>query len=141
VRGVTDAVAITAGVTHSCAVLKHGTARCWGSNDHGELGNGTTSRRPTTRPAHVNGVRDAVAITAGRWHTCALLKNGSVKCWGEADRGQLDSDGKAIIVAPGAGLIRGVAIGAKGDHACPLLTDDTVRCWGDGFEGPKKESK
>jgi alpha-tubulin suppressor-like RCC1 family protein len=108
VYGLTNAIAITAGFSHTCALVKDGTALCWGTNRHGELGNGTTSVRANPVPVPVRGLSDAVAISAGFWHTCALLRDGTAQCWGRASEG-------------------------RGHHNCALLANDAVWCWGDRF--------
>jgi hypothetical protein len=88
VVGITNAVAITAGWRHACAALADGTARCWGQNEFGQLGNGSTAS--SSIPVPVSGITGAVALTGGWWHhSCALLGNGTVKCWGANDWGQL----------------------------------------------------
>jgi alpha-tubulin suppressor-like RCC1 family protein len=83
-RGVT---AIGAGQFHTCAVVAR-RARCWGSNDYGQVGDGSSVVR--TRPVSVNGLVGRVrAVTAGDDHTCALTTTGRVECWGRNDFGQL----------------------------------------------------
>ena len=84
------AVAITAGNYHTCALLDDGSVKCWGYNDYGQLGLGDTADRGVgagemgdSLPAVALGTgRTAVAITSGSYHTCALLDDASVKCWG-----------------------------------------------------------
>jgi len=100
VQGLTGATAITAGNLHSCALLAGGTAKCWGANPNGQVGNGSASPHPVTTPVAVQGLAGATAISAGGWgggysgadapgHSCALLPTGTVKCWGLNAYGQL----------------------------------------------------
>ena len=87
------AVSITAGSFHTCAVLNTGAVNCWGTNSFGRLGNGTTtdSSVPVAVAAFTDGAT-AVSITAGDFHTCALLNTGAVNCWGCNGYGQLGND-------------------------------------------------
>lgn len=93
------AVAITAGDEFSCALLKGGIVKCWGYNFHGNLGLGDTIYRgdnpgemgDSLPTVDLGAGKFAVAITAGEYHTCVLLQDNSIKCWGEGayDHGQL----------------------------------------------------
>ncbi|MBR9683709.1 hypothetical protein GOV03_04180, partial [Candidatus Woesearchaeota archaeon] len=87
VSGVINATQINVGVYHACALLQNGTVMCWGSNNNGQLGDGTTSRRST--PITVKGVSNAVTIRSGLYFTCAILQNGTESCWGHNSLGQL----------------------------------------------------
>jgi alpha-tubulin suppressor-like RCC1 family protein len=68
-------------------VLADGSARCWGWNDGGQLGDGTLTSRPT--PAPVAGLAGVVAIAGGGFHSCAITATGSVACWGANESGQI----------------------------------------------------
>ena len=96
------ATAITAGQDHTCALLDNGSVACWGNNDYGQIGVGTTAGAvsiPTlTSPFGAN--RSAVAITAGSYHTCALLDDDDVMCWGSGGTGQLGHGGSGARLTP-----------------------------------------
>ncbi|MGI8413381.1 MAG: hypothetical protein ACR2LV_08555 [Solirubrobacteraceae bacterium] len=149
------AVALSAGGAHTCAILDDGTVRCWGFDASGQLGYGNTNDvgdTPASTPDKLGPVnlgpgRTATAISAGFAHTCAVLDDGSVRCWGDGADGQLgygstNNVGDTPVATPArvgpVNLGRGrtaVAISAGDLHTCALLDDDTVRCWGDGAYG------
>jgi alpha-tubulin suppressor-like RCC1 family protein len=134
--------AIAAGAYHTCALLANGTVQCWGDDDSGQLGNGsTTTDMPVTTPVTVQAVggggtlTGVKAIAAGEYHTCALLANGSVACWGDDSTGQLGDGGSTYSDVPVAatelstlGTIKAIAAG--GYHSCVLIPDGQVYCLG-----------
>ena len=127
-----DVTAITAGTEHTCALLATGAVTCWGNNASGQLGDNTTANQLTPTP--VTGLSsDVTAISAGHFHTCALLTTGAVHCWGYNGNGQL-GDGTTNdrhAPTPVTGLSSGVtAITAETFHTCALLTTGAVHCWG-----------
>ncbi len=141
------ATAITAGESHTCALLDDRTVRCWGFGSNGALGYGSTdavgdNETPDAAgPVRLGG--PAVAVTAGAFHTCALLDDGTVRCWGFGGNGRLGyantqsiGDDESPAAAGPVALGRpAVAISAGNDHTCALLDDGTVRCWGLGANG------
>jgi cysteine-rich repeat protein len=146
--------AITAGWIHTCALLADGSVKCWGSNEYGQLGLEDTNNRGDGAdemgdklPAVNLGTgKTAKAVAAGTYHTCALLSDGSVKCWGRNEYGQLgvgdidhrgDAPGEMGDNLPAVDLGAGktaVAIDA-GSHTCALLNDSSVKCWGFNEDG------
>ena len=136
------AVSITAGVSHTCALLNTGAVNCWGSNGNGQLGNGntTSSSVPVAVSAFTGGVT-AVSITAGGYHTCAVLNTGAVNCWGYNGDGQLGNDSTTVSSVPVAvstftdGSATAVSITAGYYHTCALLNTGAVNCWGFNFNG------
>jgi alpha-tubulin suppressor-like RCC1 family protein len=143
------AVAISGGYLHTCALLDNGTVRCWGSNAYGQLGTGTGTGNigddempNTVPPVDLGPGRTAVAISAGTLHTCALLDNGTVKCWGNGEGGRLGYGNTSNVLVPsavgavdlGAGRTA-IAIVAAERHSCAILDNGALRCWGEGFNG------
>lgn len=129
---------IVAGGVHTCALMSTGAVRCWGDvpfTSHASMiGDDET---PASAPdVEIGGTVEQLA--AGRYHTCALLTTGAVRCWGWGDQGQLgygntntigddETPASAGDVNVG-GLVRQIAAG--GSHTCALLTNGRVRCWG-----------
>jgi len=142
VSGLTGAVAVASGYGHACALLGDGTMRCWGENVEGQLGNGTTANPSTgppgsSVPVAVSGITGAASITTGAYHTCVLLGDGTVRCWGRNGQGQL-GDGtltNSATPVPVAGITGVAAVSGGGSHTCALLRDGTVHCWGENVDG------
>lgn len=126
------ATQIDCGDFHTCARLVDGTARCWGRNDHGQLGDGTTVDRHA--PVSPAGLRGVVEVAAGTSFTCARLEGGTAQCWGT---GRMLGDGAAhtnLPPTPVAQLSSLVEIRAAGLVTC-ARRDDGARCW--GLEGDR----
>jgi alpha-tubulin suppressor-like RCC1 family protein len=89
VEGITNATAVSVGDEDACALLSTGSIDCWGNNEYGQLGDGTTNESVDT-PTQVHGITDATEISVGPgYDACALLTGGGVECWGENELGQL----------------------------------------------------
>ena len=132
------AVALAAGISHTCAALEGGVMLCWGDNGNGQLGNGvTTGKFPS--PGAVVGISKVVAVTAGFSHSCAVLANGDTRCWGLNDGGQLGTGvGGSTLQRSGSQLtVSGPALllDAGGHHTCAGTPTGIVNCWGSGSFG------
>lgn len=137
------AKAISAGKNYSCATLSDNTVKCWGSNSSGQLGYDTVSETGLSyslSPVKVGDIADARSISAGNEHTCAILRDNTVKCWGANDKGQLGNLEKVDSLTPVEVLVEGInknirSISVGNKHSCALRSDNTVKCWG-GDEPP-----
>ena len=141
------AVQIAAGYAHTCAVLEGGALRCWGRNEAGQLGRADTqdvglNEGPASTPAvQVGGA--VVQVAAGEKHTCVVLEDGAVRCWGDGEFGRLgymntdaigddehpEAAGEVKMLAPGE---RAQKLALAQDFTCALLVGGAVRCWGVG---------
>ncbi len=110
VSGITTATSIAARSDHNCVRLSGGTVQCWGANGMGQLGNGTTTLFSST-PVSVSGITTAIDVTAGGYHSCASLSDGTVRCWGYNGNGQLGDGtaGYSPIPVAVSGIFPGVA--------------------------------
>jgi alpha-tubulin suppressor-like RCC1 family protein len=148
-------IAGAAGSYHTCVILANGRVKCWGTNLLGELGLGDKIPRggkpgdlgDALQPVDLGTGRSAVALGAGESHTCALLDNAEIKCWGANDLGQLGlGDTRARgdeanelgdglpAVSLGDGLAP-TAIAAGMGHTCALLEGGRIKCWGRNESG------
>lgn len=144
VQGMAGAVQVIAGRGHACARRMDGTARCWGSNGSGQLGDGTLTWR-TTAVNDVVGLTGLASIAAGGSHTCAHAAGGAAWCWGNNGYMQLGDgttvDRESPIPAPVSAVTQmGPASFSSADqlligaHTC-AITGGQVQCWGDNAFG------
>lgn len=130
VSGLSNATRIAAAGLSSCAALDDGTARCWGSNLYGQLGDGSASDQWS--PSRVADLSTVADIVPAGTHGCALLDDTTVRCWGDNRYGEVGDGMTYRRSTPTAVLdLTGVAaVAVGGGHTCALLHDGTVRCWG-----------
>jgi len=139
--GPLDVTAATAGLRHSCAIRgSNGSVICVGESTQAQCGAATSNAAPivpSTNPMVVPGVTGAVAIAAGTNHTCALLNNGDVKCWGANDYGQLGIGELNPYLGPVTATLatNAHAIAAGGDTTCILSGTGRPYCWGRNTHG------
>ena len=140
---------IALGDYHSCALTNDGEVKCWGRNNHGQLGNGTKTDSLFPVDVHTSSTDSAILdgieqIALGEEHSCALTTAGKVKCWGNglnARLGNRQSSDKTTPVdvlasSSGSDLLSGIAaISLGGGHTCALTTGGNVKCWGLGNNG------
>lgn len=145
---------ISLGDSHSCVLTTSGSVRCFGSAISGQLGYGNTnSVGDNETPASIGDVPlggVAIAISAGAYHTCALMTSGSVRCWGDGADGRLgygqglnqfgnvenlgdNETPSSVGDVPLGGTAQAISAGAE--HTCALMSTGSVRCWGKGTYG------
>jgi alpha-tubulin suppressor-like RCC1 family protein len=130
-------VAIGAGDQHSCALLDDTSVRCWGSNALGQLGQGDGSPASSIDPVQVKGLLSAQSIRLGDQHTCALLNDTTLLCWGTNVSGTVGNGSPMNANLP-LQILDGVAVVAtSGDakHTCAAKIDGTLWCWGNNDSG------
>jgi alpha-tubulin suppressor-like RCC1 family protein len=132
--------ALSAGARHTCALLASGHVRCFGENESGQLGTSAAGPVDAERSAVLRFTRPVTALATGTAHSCALLDDGTVRCWGRGGSGQLGygdaQDRKEAGSVPAVPLGgSAVAVAAGGDHTCAVLEGGGVRCWGDNSRG------
>jgi alpha-tubulin suppressor-like RCC1 family protein len=138
------AVDVTTGANHTCVLLNSKKVKCWGLANVGQLGYGNNNNigdneLPST-VGLVNVGGDVTQVAAGNNHTCALLTDGNVRCWGQGFFGQLGYGSTSAVSIPAnagnvnvGGTVTQIATG--GTHTCALLTTGNVRCWGSASSG------
>ena len=151
----TITIPTTAGSAQSCFMLDNGSVKCWGKNNLGQLGLGDTINRgdnssemgDNLTAIDLGNGRTATAIAAGNHHTCAILDNASIKCWGSNASGQLglgntsnrgdnSSEMGDNLTAIDLGNGRTAKAIATGDsHTCAILDNASIKCWGSNASG------
>jgi len=138
----TTAVSVSTGAYNSCAVMGNGAAECWGNNMGGQLGNNSSTDSLVPVPVQdITGLTPettAVSVSTSLYHSCAVMANGSVTCWGNNGSGQLGNNSAIsspipVLAQNITGLIpasTAVIVSTGSFHTCALMGDSTVQCWG-----------
>jgi alpha-tubulin suppressor-like RCC1 family protein len=135
VQGLPGAIStVELGAFHACAIAGGGLY-CWGDNNEGALGDGTTIHRPIPVPIAIT---NPVQVTGGALHTCALDAVGGVWCWGYNFAGQVGNNTMTSQLTPvaitiGGGPIADVVTGSN--HSCARTSAGAVYCWGQNLDG------
>ena len=131
------AVDISAGSYHTCTILDDGTVRCWGGNEFGQLGDGTQVDRLTLTEVGLDSGRMAISVSSGQRHTCAVLDDASLKCWGDNSYGQLGDGSTTQSSSPVSVGLSGVPVQVSSGkwHSCAILDDASLECWGRNDDG------
>ena len=167
VSGISNATSIAGGRMHACALLTNRYIKCWGKAENGQLGNGSTtgnsSQNNQTTPVYDSGITNAINISAGFQESCAVLENGSVKCWGAGfgttpvnissdiqNASQVSTWGdQAVVLDNGSIIVRdnngtieyipGISNAIQVSHdtntSCAVLDNGSIACWGAGGSG------
>lgn len=134
-----DAAELAIGFDFSCARRRGGAVVCWGNDQDGQLGTGRGGKpgQWSLEPITVTQLARVAQISAGDYHACARLEDGTVWCWGNAEDGQLGTADQRVLATPHAipGLSGITAIASGAAHVCALDGRGTVRCWGRNTEG------
>ncbi|MGH2905704.1 MAG: DUF6531 domain-containing protein [Solirubrobacterales bacterium] len=132
--GCIQADKISMGYSNSCAIVTTGALKCWGKNNYGQIGDGTTTDRPG--PVTVAGLTSGVAqVSVGAFHSCAVTTGGVAKCWGWNIRGQAggSSSGHTLVTVSGVSGVQSISAGNM--STCAVNGDDAAVCWGSNMFG------
>ncbi|MBN8524507.1 MAG: hypothetical protein J0M02_04115 [Planctomycetes bacterium] len=136
VSGLSNVMAISAGYYHSLAVTAASAAYAWGDNQFGQIGDGTTTDRPT--PVSTGG-SFASGFTAGYYHTVMFRSNGFISMWGRNDQGQIRQDPGSVptqLSSYSPGLpFRSRTVGGTGDTVVLIQDDGSLVSWGANGNG------
>jgi alpha-tubulin suppressor-like RCC1 family protein len=126
---------LSPGGTHTCSLAGDGALSCWGGNDRGQLGDGSSTRRESAN--RVAAPEPLAGVASGVSHTCAVSAGGTAFCWGSNGSGQLGDGSRTTRTRPVRVTtnerLTGIAVGAS--HTCGLGGSGALYCWGDNTHG------
>lgn len=132
VPSIANAKSVAAGAAHTCALLADETVSCWGQNDRGQLGDGTSTGRAV--PKSVPGLSQVSYLAAGGNQTCVVTREGKVLCWGENGAGQVEPgpNAKPYVSSPSvvAQVKDALTVTTYAANTCATLNDQSLVCWG-----------
>ncbi len=137
VTGLKDVVRVSGGQRHFCAATTKREVWCWGDNQYGKLGDGTTTRRESPVRAATN-MDERAVLGLGMHNTCAMATNDYLKCWGRGNEGQIGNRKNSSISKIGPQTYGGHGIRAIGKFyytPCSVQNTGKVFCWGEGSLG------
>ena len=134
---------IAAGTYNSCAILENQSMVCWGDNEYGQLGDGTTTGSAVPIYVNVAANETPVEVTVGQVTACALMESGNIYCWGSGYYGKMgngepwnddyvNTEMRQVLLPEGQG---GQTVSISGGHICTILDNGDVYCWGRGNQG------
>ena len=128
-------LSVSAGGFHTCGIAVDNRAYCWGNNDDGQLGDGTTTDR--SRPVAVARGLQFVQVSASESHTCGVTTGSLVYCWGKGADGRLGTGfiGNRLKPAPVSGARHFRQVNAGGAYSCAVTPENRAYCWGDNTWG------
>ncbi|MBY0356079.1 MAG: hypothetical protein K2Q12_10200 [Rickettsiales bacterium] len=138
--GTEKVLEVSSGDYHACATMTDSSVRCWGRGTEGQLGNSfngfSNSAIPAT-PLPVDNLTNVRALYSGGYHTCALLNDRTVHCWGYNPTGQLGNATNLNINYPvqPIGLNNVIDLGGQIFDTCALRSDGVYKCWGWNYFG------
>ena len=134
---------IAAGTYNGCAILENQSMVCWGDNEYGQLGDGTTNGSVVPIYVNVAANETPVEVTVGQVTACALMESGNIYCWGSGYYGKMgngepwnddyvNTEMRQVLLPEGQG---GQTVSISGGHICTILDNGDVYCWGRGNQG------
>jgi alpha-tubulin suppressor-like RCC1 family protein len=136
---------VSAGASHTCALMPSGQVLCWGDNTYGQLGTGTNTS--STVPVPVVGLPPVMQLSAGEFHTCAIDFAGQAWCWGNDENGSLgngsNTNSSVPVAVSGSRVFTQLAAGGTiygktpthADFTCGVTQTGNIWCWGYGLDG------